>query len=127
MIPIACFGGVVGVGDDQGDTRTDGAVQLEPECHKAAGAEQVGFPCIVKPIAGAGSLDTFRCNSEAELETALKQMGHVEEVSVEEFIDGEEFTYDTICAGGRYDGLVEYLGGFHAVLTHSKTLPEKIK
>ncbi len=65
-----------------------------------AGAEKVGFPCIVKPIAGAGSLDTFRCDSQAELDAALKQLGHIEEVSVEEFIDGEEFTYDTICAGG---------------------------
>jgi hypothetical protein len=26
---------------------------------------------------------------------------HVPQVSVEEFIDGEEFTYDTICAGGQ--------------------------
>ena len=66
-----------------------------------AGAERVGFPCIVKPIAGAGSQDTFRCDSAAELETALAQLGHVEEVSVEEFIDGEEFTYDTVCAGGE--------------------------
>ena len=28
-------------------------------------------------------------------------MRHVPEVSVEEFIDGEEFTFDTICAGGE--------------------------
>jgi formate-dependent phosphoribosylglycinamide formyltransferase (GAR transformylase) len=66
-----------------------------------AGAERVGFPCIVKPIAGAGSQDTFRCDSAAELEKALAQLGHIEEVSVEEFIDGEEFTYDTVCAGGE--------------------------
>ncbi len=64
-------------------------------------AEQVGFPCIVKPIAGAGSQDTFRCDSAAELDAALAQLGHIEEVSVEEFIDGEEFTFDTICAGGK--------------------------
>lgn len=66
-----------------------------------AGAERVGFPCIVKPIAGAGSQDTFRCDSAAELEAALRQLGHIEEVSVEEFIDGAEFTYDTVCAGGE--------------------------
>jgi biotin carboxylase len=68
-----------------------------------AAAERVGFPCIIKPIAGAGSQDTFRCDSAEELEAALKQLGHIEEVSVEEFIDGEEFTYDTICAGGRQE------------------------
>ena len=33
-----------------------------------------------------------------ELEAALARLGHVPEVSVEEFIDGEEFTYDTVCA-----------------------------
>jgi hypothetical protein len=28
-------------------------------------------------------------------------MGHIEEVNVEEFIDGEEYTYDTICIDGK--------------------------
>lgn len=65
-----------------------------------AGAELVGYPCIIKPIAGAGSQDTFRCDSAAEVASALKQLGHIDEVSVEEFIDGEEFTYDTICTRG---------------------------
>jgi biotin carboxylase len=37
----------------------------------------------------------------AEVDAALTQLGHIHEVSVEEFIDGEEFTYDTICAGGE--------------------------
>ena len=30
----------------------------------------------------------------------LPLLRHVPEVSVEEFVDGEEFTYDTICADG---------------------------
>ena len=64
-------------------------------------AEQIGYPIIVKPIAGAGSADTHRCDSRAELERALKLSKHVQEVSVEEFIEAEEFTFDTICAGGR--------------------------
>ncbi|MCU0625388.1 MAG: ATP-grasp domain-containing protein [Gemmatimonadaceae bacterium] len=64
-------------------------------------AEFVGYPCIVKPIAGAGSMDTFRADDAAGLETALKKMAHIEEVNVEEFIDGEEFTYDTICVDDR--------------------------
>ena len=36
--------------------------------------------------------------------------GHVPEVSVEEFIDGEEFTYDTVCAGGSilYENIMWY-------------------
>jgi hypothetical protein len=63
-------------------------------------AEQVGYPLIIKPIAGAGSQDTYRCDDAAELEAAILKLGHIPEVNVEEFIDGEEFTYDTICAGG---------------------------
>ena len=63
-------------------------------------AEQVGYPLIVKPIAGAGSADTYRVDSAEELGDVLPLLRHVPEVSVEEFIDGEEFTYDTVCAGG---------------------------
>jgi hypothetical protein len=63
-------------------------------------AERVGYPLIVKPIAGAGSADTYRVDSAQELAGVLPLLRHVPEVSVEEFIDGEEFTYDTVCAGG---------------------------
>lgn len=68
-----------------------------------AAAEIIGYPLIVKPIAGAGSMDTFRCDDVDALTTALQQLGHIAEVSVEEFIDGEEFTFDTICARGRME------------------------
>jgi formate-dependent phosphoribosylglycinamide formyltransferase (GAR transformylase) len=64
-------------------------------------AERIGFPIIVKPIAGAGSADTFRVDSPAELDEVLMRVRHVPEVSVEEFVEAEEFTYDTICAGGQ--------------------------
>lgn len=66
-----------------------------------AAAERIGFPVIVKPIAGAGSADTFRCNDAAELEAALQKTQHVAEVSVEEFVDGDEFTFDTVCVDGK--------------------------
>ena len=73
-------------------------------------AEAIGYPLIVKPIAGAGSLDTYRLEDAAELEAALGRLGHIEEVSVEEFIDGEEFTYDTVSAAGRiaFDNICWY-------------------
>jgi len=66
-------------------------------------AERIGYPVIVKPIAGAGSADTHRCDSSRELEQALRAVKHVPEVSVEEFIEAEEFTFDTICAEGRME------------------------
>jgi biotin carboxylase len=69
------------------------------ECREAA--EQIGFPIIVKPIAGAGSADTHRCNDWAQLEAVLPSLRHVPDVSVEEFVDAEEFTFDTVCANGK--------------------------
>lgn len=62
-------------------------------------AEKIGYPLIVKPIAGAGSIDTHRVDDAGALEKVIKSIGHVPEVSVEEFIDAEEFTYDTVCIG----------------------------
>jgi hypothetical protein len=64
-------------------------------------AERIGYPIIVKPIAGAGSADTYRVDSSAELSEVLPLLRHVPEVSVEEFVDGEEFTFDTVCADGK--------------------------
>jgi ATP-grasp domain-containing protein len=64
-------------------------------------AERIGYPLIVKPIAGAGSADTHRVNDRAELDAVLRRVRHVREVSVEEFIEGEEFTFDTVCANGN--------------------------
>jgi biotin carboxylase len=74
-------------------------VTTEEEVREAA--DRVGFPLIIKPIAGAGSADTYRCNHQAELERTLPLIRHVSEVSVEEFIEGEEFTYDTVCINGE--------------------------
>ncbi len=69
------------------------------ECQRAA--EQIGFPVIVKPIAGAGSADTFRVNSRLELDAVLSRSGQVRDVNVEEFIDAEEYTFDTVCIDGK--------------------------
>jgi hypothetical protein len=73
-------------------------------------AERVGYPLIVKPIAGAGSADTYRVNSADELAEILPMLRHIPELSVEEFVDGEEFTYDTVCAGGSilYENIMWY-------------------
>ena len=69
------------------------------ECRDAA--SRIGFPLILKPVAGAGSADTYRVDDSAQLEETLPRLGHLNEVNVEEFIEGEEFTFDTVCVGGR--------------------------
>ena len=75
-----------------------------------AAARDIGYPIIVKPIAGAGSMDTFRANSDAELENGLNRLMGYDEVNIEEFIEGEEYTYDTICVDGviRYENVCFY-------------------
>ncbi len=65
------------------------------------GVEEIGYPICIKPIAGAGSADTYRVDDDEQLEDVLAKTGHVPEVSVEEFIEGEEYTFDTICSGGQ--------------------------
>lgn len=69
------------------------------QCWEAA--ERIGFPLILKPIAGAGSADTYRVNEADELRDVLPRLRHVPMVSVEEFVDGEEFTFDTVTIDGR--------------------------
>lgn len=69
------------------------------ECRDAA--RRIGFPLIMKPIAGAGSADTYRVDDAAQLEETIPKLGHLPEVNVEEFIEGEEFTFDTVCVGGE--------------------------
>ena len=64
-------------------------------------AERIGFPIIIKPIAGAGSMDTYRIDEASQLGEILPLLRHVPEVSVEEFVEAQEFTFDTICAGGE--------------------------
>lgn len=63
-------------------------------------AERIGYPVIVKPVDGAGSADTYQVRDRGELERSLGALRNLPEVTVEEFIEGEEHTYDTICSDG---------------------------
>ncbi len=90
-------------------TPTHAAASTRDQVREAA--DRIGFPLIVKPVSGAGSTDTYRLDNPAELEAALPALRHVPQVSVEEFIAGDELTYDTVCAGGRilYENVAWYL------------------
>ena len=69
------------------------------DCWEAV--EKIGFPLILKPVDGAGSADTYRVESQEELRAALPLLLHVPTISIEEFIDGEEYTFDTITIDGE--------------------------
>ncbi len=86
---------------DRAGIRTPHHARATTDHEVLEAAERIGFPLIVKPIAGAGSADTHRVDDMDQLEALLPRLSHVAEVSVEEFIDGEEYTFDTISAGGE--------------------------
>ena len=66
-------------------------------------AARVGFPVILKPRDGAGASGTHKAADAAELEAAIRASGleRGRNVAVEEFIEGHEGFYDTLCIEGR--------------------------
>ncbi len=84
-------------------------VRSAAEANEAA--DRLGYPLVMKPISGAGSADTYEVGSPRELEQVLARTQHVREASLEEFIDGEEFTFDTVCINGRpaFINVAQYL------------------
>lgn len=76
-------------------------------------ASQVGFPIVVKPPAGAGSKATFRVNDLQQLReaVAVHRPGNGREVLLEEFVQGDEQSFETISIGGRpvWHSLSHYL------------------
>ena len=76
-------------------------------------AEEEGYPIILKPRDGFGTLSTYRAENAAELEralAALKPGDAGKSILAEEFIDGHEGFYDTITAAGgqRHDFIAHY-------------------
>ncbi len=78
-------------------------------------AEREGYPVICKPIAGFGSLHTYRTGNQAELEQALDKLKPSEShpIAIEEFIEGHEGFFDTLCDqnGVRYEFAAHYFPG----------------
>jgi hypothetical protein len=85
---------------DHAGIRTPHHYRVKTSDEARQAVQKIGYPVIVKPIAGAGATDTYRVDSDEELDHAIAAVRHVDEVSVEEFVEGEEFTFDTICSGG---------------------------
>jgi biotin carboxylase len=85
--------------------------RVRTETETRAAAEELGYPLIVKPIAGAGSADTYKCENPKELDETLLKMRGVGEASCEEYIEGEEFTFDTVSIAGKpaYENVAQYL------------------
>jgi hypothetical protein len=66
-------------------------------------AHDVGYPLILKPPAGAGARATYRCDDEKSLGECVSAMrpSPSQPVLVEEFITGEEHSFDSVVLGGK--------------------------
>jgi biotin carboxylase len=63
---------------------------------------RVGYPVVAKPQAGAGAKNTFRLDSDEQLAAAFAHMPPRREspVLLEEFVTGEEHSFDAAVVGG---------------------------
>ncbi len=66
-------------------------------------AAQVGYPIVVKPPAGAGAKATFRVDDAQAMSEAIDVSAPAvgREVLLEEFMVGEEHSFDAVCIRGR--------------------------
>lgn len=64
---------------------------------------EVGYPVVLKPLAGLGSKGTSRVTRDEELYAALNQLlpSEHDPVQAEEFVQGEEHTFETVCIDGE--------------------------
>jgi len=83
--------------------------EVHGRAEAAAFAAECGFPIVVKPPAGAGSLSTFKVTNTTELDAALAAMPGVSAL-LEEFVLGTEHSFDTFSLDGQpvYHSLSNY-------------------
>lgn len=73
----------------------------------------VGFPVVLKPRDGAGSMSTYRIDDDGALLSAAREIGLLERpvhFTMEEFISGHEGFYDTLTVNGEvvFEGICHY-------------------
>lgn len=78
-------------------------VLAESADEAVAFATKIGFPVVVKPPAGAGSIATFKADDEAALRDAVSKAAprHGDPALIEEFIVGDEYSLETISIDGK--------------------------
>ena len=81
-------------------------------------SDEVGFPLVAKPQAGAGAKNTFRVDSRQQLEDVLTTMG-AGPVLLEEFVTGEEHSFDAAVVDGQ--------GVFHSISRYSPSPLEVLR
>ncbi|MGB6127792.1 MAG: ATP-grasp domain-containing protein [Psychrilyobacter sp.] len=67
--------------------------------------KELNFPMIVKPIDRSGSRGINKVEKEEELEAAIKnskQVSFLDDVLIEEYIEGKEYSIETISQNGKH-------------------------
>jgi biotin carboxylase len=67
--------------------------------------DEIGTPCVVKPVDGEASAGVARIDAPGDVEAALARVGaeHLaRRVIVEEFLAGEELSVEGVSSGGRH-------------------------
>ena len=91
-------------------------------------AEREGYPLILKPIAGFGSLSTYRCADRKELDAALAKLkpSGKQRIAIEEFVEGHEGFMDSMCDGDgvRHEFVSHYYPGCLEATQHRWISPQ---
>jgi len=86
--------------------------RLHSAAEAVAFVREVGFPVVLKPPAGAGSVATYRVKQASDLEHALQGLQPTRERPAigEEFVVGQERSFETVSIAGRpvWDSLTRY-------------------
>jgi biotin carboxylase len=86
-------------------------------------AESVGYPIVLKPLAGLGAKNTQRVADEMALASALNTLlpTAASPCQAEEFVRGEEHTYETVFLNGEpvWSSSTFYLPGPLEVIEHA--------
>ena len=85
-------------------------------------AEDIGYPFVAKPLAGAGARNTFRVDSEARLGDwlAASPPTATQPMLLEEFMTGQEHSFDSVVIDGEmvWHSISRYLPSPLDVLEH---------
>ncbi|MCB9689091.1 MAG: ATP-grasp domain-containing protein [Alphaproteobacteria bacterium] len=77
--------------------------RLHSEQDGLEAAERIGLPLVLKPTSGAGCRSTYEVRSPHDLRVALAESrpSRHHEVIAEEFLEGNEYSFDTVCLHGK--------------------------
>ncbi len=76
------------------------AVRVRSAAEAHAHAARVGYPVLLKPVAGAGSADTLRADDPRALDAVLGRLGHLAEACLEPFVIAQEHTFEALSVDG---------------------------